>query len=669
MLDALRSKDKTLIAANPDGEIDYFETVLNKEYYIPNLLSYQHYLIKVQSIEGTEVQNINMNTGREWQNSKLNKLRFETKIECNLNKNDISCKSIMEQSTPHNSDNPDNSNNFEEKVQKIMQTHLRNNDFLFYIENADSLQIICKDCTDEQHNYLFYAIVGCLALLFVIAGFAFLFNHGKFPKFPGFNYVDNAAWSSLIIYGIQCWDFYSDVALSVEILGRDDLFEKKFILIAGFGSAIFIVMPYITNLVIASRIKKIIKNNPAAKGWFQYYTPIFTVLVVLCGGCHAALTVVASNIFGLKLFSCGLTKYDMKKLNRIRIIASVLIENIPQLACQALYTIALEFAATQAVWFAFIASSLSIIALTLSYMIERDETDTTVAEYYISLEKTPLNATLTDQEKQALMDNKGRTQALGDNIAEVFGIPHKNIEVGCSMITKYGINMHIVHYVYKDDLEMMEEELLYENAAAVIVVTAKYYVSQVFASLAFDINEVFYNHFGLGQNFQVIFHHKFSAQKGLRGVKNSTLDIGAAASNDMSDKRPADPKTFTRRKTVLQTVINRLNQRESMICNTNKRKIKSEAIRAIQEYCQANNIRGKKRQKQSIMKLMDSMNNIESKMMNYAIHGTHDTIDFGTSDLATYYNDILPTNIADTGSKTSIELQEMESIESESFKY
>ena len=134
------------------------------------------------------------------------------------------------------------------------------------------------------------------------------------------------------------------------------------------------MIPYIANLIIASRIKELIKRNVAARSWFQGYTPIFAALVVLSGGCHAALAVASSNVFGLKIFSCGVTKYEMKKLGKIRIIGTVIAENIPQLIFQAIYTVALIRSGkimTTAVQAAFIASSLSIVASTLSYFIER----------------------------------------------------------------------------------------------------------------------------------------------------------------------------------------------------------------------------------------------------------------------------------------------------------
>ena len=459
-------------------------------------------------------------------------------------------------------------------------------------------------------------------------------------------------------------DFYSDIVLAFEIMSNELLFEKLFLFIAGFGSMAFVIIPYATNIIIASRIKNIIKNNPAAKGWFNYFTPIFTLLVVLCGGCHSALTVVSSNIFGMRIFSSGLTRYELKKLNRIRIIGTVLIENVPQLACQALYTVALDYQATQAVWFAFIASSLSIIATTLSYLIEKDTSDTMVAEYYISLEKTPLTAILTDQETQSLRDNGRRTGKLGQSMAEVFGLASKNIEVGYSATTRYGIIMHVVHYVYKDDLEMMEEELFEENPDRDIIVTPKYYVSQVFASLAFDINKVFWNHFGLGKEFQVLFHHRLSVQKGLRSPRKKT----SMFNNGNGPTEPASPKHFNRRATILRAVIDNHDLKmDEDVDPEEERKAKSEAIRAIESYCSVRKLKSRFKKKQCIMQLMDSINEMESMMVNYAIHGSDDmgNIIQGTGGDTL---DILNiANISDvaTNRQRTIELQRLESFSNE----
>ena len=206
VLDKLRTDDKTTIATNAYTETAYFEMVLNDEYFVPNLLLYQNYLVRILKIEGTGIENININTGRQWDSSNLEKLRFETKIECNLNEQDISCDSIKKISQP------DDPNHFNENVQAIMRNYTDNDNLLFYVEDADGLSIECKHCEDPGPDYILYALIGFLALLVLISIFAFMFNIGKFPRLPGFNYVDNAAWSALIAFGLQCWyDHPSDM--------------------------------------------------------------------------------------------------------------------------------------------------------------------------------------------------------------------------------------------------------------------------------------------------------------------------------------------------------------------------------------------------------------------------------------------------------------------------
>ena len=66
---------------------------------------------------------------------------------------------------------------------------------------------------------------------------------------------------------------------------------------------------------------------------------IFTAFVVLTGGFYPALRLVSSNVFGLNLFSSGLTNYKLKKLTKIKIYSSVLLENVPQLVFQAIYSV------------------------------------------------------------------------------------------------------------------------------------------------------------------------------------------------------------------------------------------------------------------------------------------------------------------------------------------
>ena len=95
------------------------------------------------------------------------------------------------------------------------------------------------------------------------------------------------------------WDFYSDINLSIEIW--NDEIGDILILISAVGSTMFVLIPYFANLVWATRIKNLIRGNEAAKAWFQYKSKIFTMLVVMTGGCYPALSLISSNIFGLSI--------------------------------------------------------------------------------------------------------------------------------------------------------------------------------------------------------------------------------------------------------------------------------------------------------------------------------------------------------------------------------
>ena len=428
-------------------------------------------------------------------------------------------------------------------------------------------------------------------------------------------------------------DFYSDINLSIEILNRDDLLSNISILIAGFGSAFFVLIPYVANLVIASRIKEIIKENEAAKGWFQYHTPVFTVLVVLSGGVYVALSVVASNIFGLRIFSCGLTQYELKKLNKLKVIGTVMIENVPQLICQAIYTVALirtQGKTTTAVQLAFVASSLSIIASTLTYMIERDASDTKVIQYHITTHRIPTTDTINDYEKKKIKDNRGRARALGEGIAEVFGIAAKNIEVGSSMITKHGVITHIVHYLYDEDLETMQQELV-DNQ---IMVTPKYFVSQLFATLKEDINDLFCNHFTLDNDFEVTLDVKLGIESRIKKTLRSFPTVPPALNMVNSQSQSRSPKSYNRRAAILQNVvrtatlqsIQSIPPAQQRVANTGTQ-AKSECIRAIEAYCNHQGINDDDQKQQAIINLMKSMNTMKSLMLDYAIHGIEEERD------------------------------------------
>eukprot|EP01083_Nonionella_stella_P303704 1052334_1 len=101
---------------------------------------------------------------------------------------------------------------------------------------------------------------------------------------------------------------------------------------------------------------------------------IFTLLVVITGGFYPALALISSGVFGLEIFTSGLTRYELKQMSKFKVVGTVLLENVPQLICQALYAYAIRHI-TKGVQLAFIASFLSVIASTLGYFIDKDTSD------------------------------------------------------------------------------------------------------------------------------------------------------------------------------------------------------------------------------------------------------------------------------------------------------
>ena len=181
-------------------------------------------------------------------------------------------------------------------------------------------------------------IVFCvMGIMFTLSIMAWLHNQDQLCfTFPGSSPVDNAAWMACAVYSVQLWDFLSDINLSIEIFNTADL-TNPMIFIAGLGSLVFIVIPYVANLIVAGRIKNLIKDNDAAKAWFTNYSSLFVLLVCFSGGCHPSLALVSSHIFGLRILNAGLTICELRQLTRIKVIGTILLENVPQLFFQLLY--------------------------------------------------------------------------------------------------------------------------------------------------------------------------------------------------------------------------------------------------------------------------------------------------------------------------------------------
>ena len=196
---------KYKIFENVSFEISFIESTVDTAYYWDGIVSFEDYLVNIESIEGTKISDFDKNT--EIKLATLNEWALETKMECNQFANNINlCESIKLQSRT------DNEFSIYDEVQSALRVHSEEPSLLFGAANAGNIRIECKDCAEEGVDYVlfgFFALFGVMALLSLSA---YLFNKGRFPKCPGFNVVDDANWLSVGLFAVQVWDFYSGIS-------------------------------------------------------------------------------------------------------------------------------------------------------------------------------------------------------------------------------------------------------------------------------------------------------------------------------------------------------------------------------------------------------------------------------------------------------------------------
>ena len=144
-------------------------------------------------------------------------------------------------------------------------------------DHSEEAISLYPDATTSIVDYTYYVLVGVSTLIASVGIAGLIVQTGIVPKVP--RKVDSSDWAAWIGLALQFWDFASDLSWCFELWTRDDIFDddKRLILIAAVGSVVFLLLPYVANLKIASSIKKYAKDNEAASTW---YTVLTTYLLV-----------------------------------------------------------------------------------------------------------------------------------------------------------------------------------------------------------------------------------------------------------------------------------------------------------------------------------------------------------------------------------------------------
>eukprot|EP01084_Bolivina_argentea_P119907 212582_1 len=257
------------------------------------------------------------------------------------------------------------------------------------------------------------------------------------------------------------------------------------------GSIIFIIVPYIFNLVMACSINRFVSNNELAASYYDHRIAIFVGIVCLTGSTFTALQVTSSAILGLNVLNSGLTDWEIKRLSKLKVFGTIFCENVPQLMIQLIYSNALG-KLSPTVILSFTASSISVIFAMLSYIIQQQNGGDKRRDCRYKLEFKKQNEIVTSDEKELLFDNKGRTEAMSKMIAEIFETQHKNIQISKQCITtQYGLVLYVVHC-------LNETELLTDNGNDII--PQNVYVKKIYAQNAAEFNVKFKEHFHLQSN-------------------------------------------------------------------------------------------------------------------------------------------------------------------------
>merc|ERR1712176_776736 len=126
------------------------------------------------------------------------------------------------------------------------------------------------------------------------------------------------------------------------------------------------------------------------------------------------------------ILNCGLTKYELRKMLYLKVIGSVILENVPQLIFQGLYVVHLDGVPSCVALLSMTASVFSIIAALLSWLIERKASHCVVIEYSIDVSK---NSPLTVAENKKIQTKKERTASLTKNLCQALSIPKGQMEM------------------------------------------------------------------------------------------------------------------------------------------------------------------------------------------------------------------------------------------------
>lgn len=185
--------------------------------------------------------------------------------------------------------------------------------------------------------------------------------------------------STIILFGVYTFDFYSDVTFVIQvwldsITNNSKLFNSTTqisIAIIFILSILAIICPLLMNIYQLHKEIGIWMLNPDCSQivgpWIKKRVKFLYTLSFICGSSFSAIELCNSHLFELAIFSAGLPNRMVWIFKNKRFFSVVLLENIPQIGCQLIYSI-LTDNFTSVTFIAALFSTLSALLTTIEYL-------------------------------------------------------------------------------------------------------------------------------------------------------------------------------------------------------------------------------------------------------------------------------------------------------------
>ncbi|ETO17651.1 hypothetical protein RFI_19669, partial [Reticulomyxa filosa] len=239
---------------------------------------------------------------------------------------------------------------------------------------------------------------------------------------------------------LYAWDFYADIIFDLNLLNYSHLRWLFYV------SLIFLVVPWVSNLISLSRYQNKWTRDYSVRErvyqWFITWQRLLYALTALTGSAFGTVELANSFVFGLDFFCMGLSERHLKQYNQTRLFASIIPENLPQLAIQFYFLAHRGFVLDPIVGLAIASSLLSMIAAFLDiyssrrlFAVIKDSN----GEY---VNTCTLSMSVKSKEVQ---ENQQRLQistyAFRDVLAEVLSLDPRAVEMHFPIATAHGFKV------------------------------------------------------------------------------------------------------------------------------------------------------------------------------------------------------------------------------------